>query len=109
MLFKYRCMHKNVFHRIKFSSVFSFSEYAKSTAISFSETFGDSFIRSTVTSLDAKAGKATLANGRELQFTHLIVATGSEGHFPARTSAVTINHLFEEHEKVAEEVLYCTK
>ncbi len=88
-----------------------FPQYCRRTAIPYVPTFGSSFVRGRVTSIDLDSRRATVekaGEGAEVvvvpDFTHLVLATGSAGAFPARTEARTIPELEEESRRVAEEV-----
>ncbi|KAM9365630.1 ferroptosis suppressor protein 1 [Pholidichthys leucotaenia] len=58
--------------------------FAVKTFIPFSETFGDSFVQGRVVGVDLKRQMVVLEGGREIQFTHLILSTGTDGPFPGK-------------------------
>ncbi len=57
------------------------------TAIPLKKTFGDSFRQASVVAIDLGEKIARLDDGTEVRFTHLVLATGSEGDYPARTES----------------------
>ena len=79
-------------------------EYSKVTAIPLKDSFGDAFKQGSVVSVDLKAKKATLDNGSVVQFSHLVLATGSTGVYPARTEAKTLEELEKKNGDVAEDM-----
>ncbi|XP_072033679.1 ferroptosis suppressor protein 1-like [Amphiura filiformis] len=52
--------------------------------IPYAPTYGESFKKGTVVSVDAKAKKVVLETGDEISYDYLVLATGSSGAFPAR-------------------------
>ncbi|NWW90824.1 AIFM2 factor, partial [Rhynochetos jubatus] len=62
--------------------------FAKKTFISYSVTFGDSFRQGKVVAIDPERQRVLLSNGEELQYSHLILATGSDGPFPGKFNKV---------------------
>ncbi|XP_061491201.1 ferroptosis suppressor protein 1 [Rhineura floridana] len=60
------------------------SGFAKKTFISFSATFRDSFQQGLVVGIDLEKRHVLLNDGEELFFSHLIIATGSDGPFPGK-------------------------
>ena len=82
-----------------------YTEYAKKTAIPFKDTFGENFIQGTVVQFDFNGKSMTLSDGQMLSFTHLVLAMGSSGKFPARTNAITLEELQQEANQTAAEVL----
>nr|XP_020669053.1 apoptosis-inducing factor 2 [Pogona vitticeps]XP_020669054.1 apoptosis-inducing factor 2 [Pogona vitticeps]XP_020669055.1 apoptosis-inducing factor 2 [Pogona vitticeps] len=60
------------------------SGFAKKTFISFSTTFKDSFRQGKVIGIDLEKHHVLLNDGEELSFSHLILATGSDGPFPGK-------------------------
>jgi len=71
-------------------------EYAVKTAIPLKDSFGDSFIQGSVESLVIEGKKVVLEGGKEVEFTHCVIAVGSLGPVPARTNKLTIADLIEE-------------
>ncbi|KAM6444073.1 ferroptosis suppressor protein 1 [Liasis olivaceus] len=63
--------------------------FAKKTFISFSGTFKDSFQQGKVVGIDLEKHQVLLNDGKELSFSHLILATGSEGPFPGKFNELT--------------------
>ncbi|XP_066476757.1 ferroptosis suppressor protein 1 [Tiliqua scincoides] len=64
------------------------SAFAKKTFISFSTTFKDSFRQGKVVGFDLEKRCVLLSDGEELFFSHLILATGSDGPFPGKFDRV---------------------
>ncbi|KAK2512978.1 Aifm2 [Columba guinea] len=64
------------------------SEFARKTFISYSVTFGDSFRQGEVVGIDPARQRVLLSDGEELQYSHLILATGSDGPFPGKFNQV---------------------
>ncbi|XP_054838032.1 ferroptosis suppressor protein 1 isoform X1 [Eublepharis macularius] len=60
------------------------SGFAQKTFISYSVTFEDSFRQAKVISIDVEKQHVVLHDGEELAFSHLILATGSDGPFPGK-------------------------
>ncbi|XP_053168657.1 ferroptosis suppressor protein 1 isoform X2 [Hemicordylus capensis] len=58
--------------------------FAKKTFIPFSVTFKDSFRQAKVVGIDLEKQHVLLKDGDELYFSHLILATGSDGPFPGK-------------------------
>ncbi|XP_048361243.1 ferroptosis suppressor protein 1 [Sphaerodactylus townsendi] len=66
------------------------SGFAQKTFISYSITFGDSFRQAKVVGFDLEKQHVVLHDGEELSFSHLILATGSDGPFPGK-----FNHIVD--------------
>ncbi|XP_074856355.1 ferroptosis suppressor protein 1 isoform X2 [Carettochelys insculpta] len=64
------------------------SGFAKKTFISYSMTFGESFRQAKVVGIDLVRQKVLLNNDVELSYSHLILATGSEGPFPGKLNQI---------------------
>lgn len=60
------------------------SGFARRTFIPFAETFGDSFIQGCVERVDTERQTVVLQGGQEVQYTHLILCTGTDGPFPGK-------------------------
>ncbi|KAG7215006.1 hypothetical protein INR49_022896 [Caranx melampygus] len=58
--------------------------FAQRTFIPYAKTFGDSFVQGRVERVDAEGQKVVLQGGREIQFSHLILCTGTDGPFPGK-------------------------
>ncbi|XP_039248344.1 ferroptosis suppressor protein 1-like isoform X2 [Styela clava] len=59
--------------------------YANHIFIPYKETFGDSFIRGKVVKINKDSNTVTIDDGQEISYTHLILATGGAGAFPAKS------------------------
>ncbi|KAK2545148.1 ferroptosis suppressor protein 1 [Columba livia] len=64
------------------------SGFARKTFISYSVTFGDSFRQGEVVGIDPARQRVLLSDGEELHYSHLILATGSDGPFPGKFNQV---------------------
>ncbi|XP_035167856.1 ferroptosis suppressor protein 1 isoform X2 [Oxyura jamaicensis] len=64
------------------------SGFARKTFISYSVTFGDSFRQGEVVGIDPARQQVLLSDGEELHYSHLILATGSDGPFPGKFNKV---------------------
>ncbi|KFP27269.1 Apoptosis-inducing factor 2, partial [Colius striatus] len=62
--------------------------FAKKTFISYAVTFGDSFRQGRVVGIDPERQQVLLSDGEELHYSHLILATGSDGPFPGKFNQV---------------------
>ncbi|XP_018517665.1 ferroptosis suppressor protein 1 [Lates calcarifer] len=58
--------------------------FAQRTFIPYAETFGDSFVQGRVERVDTDRQTVVLQGGREIQFSHLILCTGTDGPFPGK-------------------------
>ena len=80
------------------------SEYTAKTAIPFREAFGDRFVQGSVLSLDVEKRKAVLEGGREVAWSHCLVAIGSLGPLPGRSLQLTMGGLEQEAKVMAENI-----
>ncbi|XP_070608293.1 ferroptosis suppressor protein 1 [Erythrolamprus reginae] len=79
--------------------------FAKKTFISFSETFKESFRQGKVVGIDLETHQILLNDGKELSFSHLILATGSEGPFPGKfNELINMEMAIQAYENIAKEV-----
>ncbi|XP_072881672.1 ferroptosis suppressor protein 1-like isoform X1 [Hemitrygon akajei] len=62
------------------------SGFAKKTFISFKETFGENFKQGCVINIDLENQEVILESREAVQFSHLILGTGSSGPFPGKFS-----------------------
>merc|ERR1719397_1005294 len=67
--------------------------WAARTAIPLEQAFGSQFVQGRVVKLDPDAGRAVLECGREVEFSHCVVAVGSTGPAPARSDLSTVAEL----------------
>lgn len=67
--------------------------WAPRTAIPLEQAFGSRFVQGRVVTLDPAAGRAVLECGREVEFSHCVVAVGSTGPAPARSDLSTLAEL----------------
>uniref|UniRef100_A0A3B5L383 Ferroptosis suppressor protein 1 n=1 Tax=Xiphophorus couchianus TaxID=32473 RepID=A0A3B5L383_9TELE len=58
--------------------------FAQRTFIPYAETFGTSFLQGGVEQVDPEQQLVVLQGGREVQYSHLILCTGSDGPFPGK-------------------------
>jgi len=73
-------------------------------AIPLREAFGASFVQGMVHSLHMESKKVVLACGKEIEFTHCIIAVGSLGPAPARSEKVLISELLKDYEDVGKAI-----
>jgi len=69
-------------------------------AIPLKDAFGDNFVQDNVEHLDMEGKKVVLAGGREIKFSHCVIAVGSLGPAPARSDKLTIYELLKEYDEV---------
>ncbi|XP_026165145.1 ferroptosis suppressor protein 1 isoform X2 [Mastacembelus armatus] len=62
--------------------------FAQRTFIPYAETFGDSFVQGRVERVDTSTQTVVLQGGREIQYSHLILCTGTDGPFPGKFNTV---------------------
>ncbi|XP_070771769.1 ferroptosis suppressor protein 1 [Enoplosus armatus] len=62
--------------------------FAHRTFIPYAETFGDSFVQGRVERVDTHRQTVVLEGGREIQYSHLILCTGTDGAFPGKFNTV---------------------
>ncbi|XP_024153039.1 ferroptosis suppressor protein 1-like [Oryzias melastigma] len=58
--------------------------FAQRTFIPFAKTFGSSFVQGRVENVDPERQAVILQGGREIQYSHLILCTGTDGPFPGK-------------------------
>ncbi|MED6282009.1 Apoptosis-inducing factor 2 [Characodon lateralis] len=58
--------------------------FAQRTFIPYTETFGTSFVQGRVERVDPERQMVVLQGGREIQYSHLILCTGTDGPFPGK-------------------------
>ncbi|ROK15751.1 Apoptosis-inducing factor 2 [Anabarilius grahami] len=64
------------------------SGFAKQTFIPYKETFGVNFLQGRVIRIDTETQTVVLDNGKEIRYSHLILCTGTSGHFPGKHNCV---------------------
>uniref|UniRef100_A0A665TX35 Ferroptosis suppressor protein 1 n=1 Tax=Echeneis naucrates TaxID=173247 RepID=A0A665TX35_ECHNA len=64
--------------------------FAQRTFIPYAETFGDSFVQGQVDRVDTRRQMVVLQGGREIQYSHLILCTGTSGPFPGKFPGNTV-------------------
>uniref|UniRef100_A0A8D2IXD0 Ferroptosis suppressor protein 1 n=1 Tax=Varanus komodoensis TaxID=61221 RepID=A0A8D2IXD0_VARKO len=81
------------------------SGFAKKTFISFAVTFKDSFRQGKVVGIDLKKQCILLNDNEELFFSHLILATGSDGPFPGKfNEIIDMQSAIQTYEDMVKEV-----
>ncbi|XP_066410793.1 ferroptosis suppressor protein 1 [Molothrus aeneus] len=81
------------------------SGFAKKTFISYSVTFGDSFRQGKVVAVDPGRQQVVLSDGEELHYSHLILATGSDGPFPGKfNQVIDMESAIQTYEDMVKEV-----
>ncbi|XP_044276416.1 ferroptosis suppressor protein 1 isoform X2 [Varanus komodoensis] len=82
-----------------------FTGFAKKTFISFAVTFKDSFRQGKVVGIDLKKQCILLNDNEELFFSHLILATGSDGPFPGKfNEIIDMQSAIQTYEDMVKEV-----
>ncbi|XP_025960586.2 ferroptosis suppressor protein 1 isoform X1 [Dromaius novaehollandiae] len=81
------------------------SGFAKKTFISYFATFGDSFRQGKAVGIDPGKQQVLLSDGEELHYSHLILATGSDGPFPGKFNRVIdMESAIQTYEDMAKEI-----
>uniref|UniRef100_A0A8D0G354 Ferroptosis suppressor protein 1 n=1 Tax=Sphenodon punctatus TaxID=8508 RepID=A0A8D0G354_SPHPU len=81
------------------------SGFAKKTFIPYSVTFKDSFRQAKVVGIDLPKQQVLLNDGGELSFSHLILATGSDGPFPGKfNKIIDMESAIQTYEDMVKEV-----
>ncbi|XP_014796050.1 PREDICTED: apoptosis-inducing factor 2 isoform X1 [Calidris pugnax] len=84
--------------------------FAKKTFISYSVTFGDSFRQGKVVGIDPGRQQVLLSDGEELYYSHLILATGSDGPFPGKfNKVIDMESAIQTYEDMVEEIEKCER
>ncbi|XP_076807000.1 ferroptosis suppressor protein 1-like [Clavelina lepadiformis] len=60
--------------------------YSKKLFLPYGKMLGDTFIQGSVVNLNSKNKTLTLADGKTITYTHLVIATGSNTPFPAKVN-----------------------
>ena len=60
-----------------------FLDYLPKIMIDFKTSFGDSFIQGEVTNVDFEGKVVSLASGKSVNYTDLVIAVGNTGPFPS--------------------------
>jgi len=80
-------------------------EWMKQTVINFKETFGDKFIQAKVSNVDFETKKVFLEDSdKEIRYTDVVFAVGSDGPFPGRPNSKTIETVTEEYLILGQEI-----
>ncbi|XP_059081447.1 ferroptosis suppressor protein 1-like isoform X2 [Tigriopus californicus] len=74
------------------------------TAIPLKDSFQDQFVQEKVTDINFEGRTLTLESGKSLEYSHLVIATGSSGPFPGRTETRTIQDLADAYETIGNEI-----
>ena len=61
----------------------NFLDYLPKIMIDFKTSFGDSFIQGEVTNVDFEGKVVSLASGKSVNYTDLVIAVGNTGPFPS--------------------------
>ncbi|KAG9275283.1 apoptosis-inducing factor 2 [Astyanax mexicanus] len=81
------------------------SGFARQTFIPYKETFGLSFLQGRVTRIDTTEQYVVLDSGKEVRYSHLILCTGTGGHFPGKHNSVdSYKKAIEKYEDIVKEI-----
>ncbi|KAM3913214.1 ferroptosis suppressor protein 1 [Leptodactylus fuscus] len=81
------------------------SGFARKTFISYEESFQDSFKQGRVVGINLQNQTVILESNEEIHFTHLIIATGSDGPFPGKFNKIaTKENAIQMYEDLVKEV-----
>ncbi|OCT71931.1 ferroptosis suppressor protein 1 [Xenopus laevis] len=81
------------------------SGFARKTFISYKETFQDNFKQGKVVGINLQTQLVTLESNEELPFSHLIIATGSNGPFPGKfNKVIPKDHAIQLYEDLVKEI-----
>lgn len=79
--------------------------FAKRTFISYAETFGTSFVQGRVERVDTERQAVVLQGGREIQYSHLILCTGTDGPFPGKFSTeASLQDAIQAYEELVQQI-----
>lgn len=79
--------------------------FAVRTFIPFRDTFGDSFVQGRVVAVNTDKQSVLLSDGTELQYSHLILCTGTEGPFPGKfNTEASYERAVQAYEDMADQV-----
>uniref|UniRef100_A0A8C2A2R0 Ferroptosis suppressor protein 1 n=1 Tax=Cyprinus carpio TaxID=7962 RepID=A0A8C2A2R0_CYPCA len=62
--------------------------FAKQTFIPYKDTFGLNFLQARVIQIDTETQTVVLDNGKQVRYSHLILCTGTSGHFSGKHNCV---------------------
>ncbi|KAG9344510.1 hypothetical protein JZ751_011180 [Albula glossodonta] len=81
------------------------SSFAQQTFIPFQETFGASFRQGRVVGVDPERQVVILDGGEEIQYSHLILCTGTDGPFPGKFNALAdYQEAIQKYEDMVKEI-----
>lgn len=81
------------------------SGFARKTFIPYANTFQENFKQGRLTGINLEKQQVLLESGEELYFSHLILATGSDGPFPGKfNQPVNMELAIQTYENLAKEV-----
>uniref|UniRef100_A0A8C5QRL0 Ferroptosis suppressor protein 1 n=1 Tax=Leptobrachium leishanense TaxID=445787 RepID=A0A8C5QRL0_9ANUR len=81
------------------------SGFARKTFISFEESFHDNFKQGKVVGINLETQHVLLESNEELHFSHLIIATGSDGPFPGKFNQISSREAaIQQYEDLVNEV-----
>ena len=79
--------------------------FTQKTVINFAKSFGDQFIQGKVIAVDfEETKKVTLDNGKQIEFTDIVLAVGSQGPFPGRTFAASMSEVATQYQRLNEDI-----
>ncbi|KAL0964298.1 hypothetical protein UPYG_G00321950 [Umbra pygmaea] len=81
------------------------SGFAQQTFIPYSKTFGESFLQGRVIRVDPVAHIVELEGGKEVNYSHLILCTGTDGPFPGKYNIVaSYQTAIQKYEDILKEI-----
>ncbi|MEE6488507.1 hypothetical protein FKM82_015246 [Ascaphus truei] len=81
------------------------SGFARKTFISYEATYQDSFKQGKVLGINLQTQQVLLESNEELHFSHLILATGSNGPFPGKfNQVISMDRAIQKYEDLVKEV-----
>uniref|UniRef100_A0A3P9H3V6 Ferroptosis suppressor protein 1 n=1 Tax=Oryzias latipes TaxID=8090 RepID=A0A3P9H3V6_ORYLA len=96
---------KEAFHHNLAALRASVQPFAQRTFIPFAKTFGSSFVQGRVEHVDPEQQAVFLQGGREIQYSHLILCTGTSGTFPGKVNAVSsLEASVQKYEELVEQI-----
>lgn len=81
-----------------------FPEWMKKTAINYQQTFNQNFVQGKVTKVDFECKQVHVDNGQVIDYSDVVIAVGSQGPFPGRTSATSLSKATADYQSLTDEL-----